>query len=221
MLYARFFTGYIYSMIKLTPKQQRVFDFIRDTLKRTGAPPTRAEIADALGFASANAAQAHLQTLARKGVIELGSRRSRGIRLVEADNGVEEPGEAGEPLAIVGRVAAGAPVLAVENIERRVSISPGLFSAPADYLLTVRGDSMIGAGILDGDLLGVKAGGEIRNGQIGVFRIDDEVTVKRFHRDGNNVRLQAENPAYEDIRVDPERDVFALEGLAVGIVRSV
>ncbi len=208
-------------MIKLTPKQQRVFDFIRDTLKGTGAPPTRAEIADALGFASANAAQAHLQTLARKGVIELGSRRSRGIRLVEAVTEVDEPTDSRETLAVIGRVAAGAPVLAVENVERRVNISPGLFSAPADYLLTVRGDSMIGAGILDGDLLGVKSGGEIRNGQIGVFRIDDEVTVKRFQRDGDDVRLQAENPAYEDIQVDPERDAFALEGLAVGIVRSV
>lgn len=208
-------------MTKLTPKQQRVFDFIRDTLKRTGAPPTRAEIADALGFASANAAQTHLQTLARKGVIELGSRRSRGIRLVEAANEVDEPTEGSETLAVIGRVAAGAPLLAVENVERRVNISPGLFSAPANYLLTVRGDSMIGAGILDGDLLGVKTGGEIRNGQIGVFRIDDEVTVKRFQCDGDRVRLQAENPAYEDIQVDPERDAFALEGLAVGIVRSV
>ncbi|MGB7754530.1 MAG: transcriptional repressor LexA [Salinisphaera sp.] len=208
-------------MTNLTPKQQRVFDFIRDTLKGTGAPPTRAEIADALGFASANAAQAHLQTLARKGVIELGSRRSRGIRLVEAVTEVDEPTDSRETLAVIGRVAAGAPVLAVENVERRVNISPGLFSAPADYLLTVRGDSMIGAGILDGDLLGVKSGGEIRNGQIGVFRIDDEVTVKRFQRDGDDVRLQAENPAYEDIQVDPERDAFALEGLAVGIVRSV
>lgn len=208
-------------MMKLTPKQRRVYDFIRDTLKRTGAPPTRAEIADALGFASANAAQAHLQTLARKGVIELGSRRSRGIRVLDADNDDDAAAEYGTTLAVVGRVAAGAPVLAVENVERRVSISPGLFSAPADYLLTVRGDSMIGAGILDGDLLGVKSGGEIRNGQIGVFRIDDEVTVKRFHRNGDSVRLQAENPAYADIEVDPSRDVFALEGLAVGIVRSV
>ncbi|MGN8160669.1 transcriptional repressor LexA [Salinisphaera sp. SWV1] len=210
-------------MTKLTPKQQRVFDFIRATLKRTGAPPTRAEIADALGFASANAAQAHLQTLARKGVIELGSRRSRGIRLVATanENADDEPAESSDTLAVIGRVAAGAPMLAVENVERRVSISRGLFSAPADYLLTVRGDSMIGVGILDGDLLGVKTGGEIRNGQIGVFRIDDEVTVKRFQRDGNHVRLQAENPAYADIQIDPERDGFALEGLAVGIVRSV
>lgn len=211
--------------MRLTPKQQRVFDFIRTTLKCTGAPPTRAEIADALGFASANAAQAHLQTLARKGVIELGSRRSRGIRLVEDDN-VDASGEEDNGLAVIGRVAAGVPVLAVENVERRVQISPGLFSAPADYLLVVRGDSMIGAGILDGDLLGVRAGGEIRdgqirNGQIGVFRIDDEVTVKRFQRNGDAIWLQAENPAYADIEVAPERDGFALEGLAVGVVRSV
>lgn len=220
-LYVRPLTGYIYKMTKLTPKQQRVFDFIRDTLRRSGVPPTRAEIADALGFASANAAQAHLQTLARKGVISLGSRRSRGIRLVGADNEVDDSMSSSQALAVIGRVAAGAPVLAVENVDRRVNISPSLFSAPADYLLVVRGDSMIGAGILDGDLLGVKAGDEIRNGQIGVFRIDDEVTVKRFQRDGDSIRLQPENPHYEDIRVNPERDAFALEGLAVGIIRSV
>lgn len=207
-------------MTKLTPKQRRVYEFIRAMLKRTGAPPTRAEIADALGFASANAAQAHLQTLARKGVIELGSRRSRGIRVIEADHDANESEDTGGGLAVIGRVAAGAPVLAVENVERRVNVSPGLFSAPADYLLAVRGDSMTGAGILDGDLLAVKAGGEIRDGQIGVFRIDDEVTVKRFRRDAGRIRLQAENPTHADIEVDPERGLFALEGLAVGVLRS-
>lgn len=205
-------------MNSLTPKQQRVYDYIRATQSRTGAPPTRAEIAQALGFASANAAQAHLRTLARKGVIELGSRRSRGIRIIAAD---DEPDTAAQgELAVIGRVAAGAPVLAIEHVERRVRISPELFAVPADYLLTVRGDSMIGAGILDGDLLGVRAGGDIRNGQIGVFRIDDEVTVKRFHRGADGVRLQAENPDYADIVVDPERDALTLEGLAVGIVRA-
>ncbi|WP_423821608.1 transcriptional repressor LexA [Salinisphaera sp. SPP-AMP-43] len=205
-------------MTTLTAKQQRVYDFIRDTQTRTGAPPTRAEIARALGFASANAAQAHLRTLARKGVIELGSRRSRGIRLLDQN---EAANEQEQGLAVIGRVAAGAPVLAVENVERRVHISPELFSAPADYLLTVRGNSMTGVGILDGDLLGVRAGGEVRNGQIGVFRIDDEVTVKRFQQDEHGIRLQAENPAYEDIRIDPNRDTLALEGLAVGVIRSV
>lgn len=208
-------------MTRLTAKQQRVFDFIRHTLERTGAPPTRAEIADALGFASANAAQAHLRTLARKGVIELGSRRSRGIRLVEADHEIDAAAAHDDTLAVIGRVAAGAPMLAVENVERRVHISPGLFSAAADYLLTVRGDSMTGTGILDGDLLGVQAGGEIRDGQIGVFRIDDDVTVKRFRRDGGAIRLQAANPAYADIDVDPDRDSFALEGRVVGVVRAV
>lgn len=208
-------------MERLTPKQSRVFDFIRESVKRTGAPPTRAEIAEALGFASANAAQAHLRTLARKGVIELGSRRSRGIRLVETDDTGDTLGDDGATLAVIGRVAAGAPVLAVEHVERRVRISPELFSAPADYLLIVRGDSMTGAGILDGDLLGVKAADQIRDGQIGVFRLDDEVTVKRFQRDGRAIRLQAENPAYIDIPVDPERDGFALEGRAVGVIRPI
>ena len=217
-------TEYIYSVEKLTRKQQRVYDFIRDTLADSGAPPTRAEIADALGFASANAAQAHLQTLHRKGLIELGARRSRGIRLVDtgaldsANDDIESE-EAG--LAVIGQVAAGAPILAVENVARRLRVDPGVFSAAPDYLLTVRGDSMTGVGILDGDLLGVKATSELRNGQIAVFRVDDEVTVKRFYREGSNVRLGAENPDYQDIHVDPSRDTLTVEGIAVGVIRSI
>lgn len=209
-------------MATLTRKQQRVFDFIRTTLARTGVPPTRAEIAHALGFASPNAAQAHLKTLARKGVIELGSRRSRGIRIAaEQEGDADDTTDTGIDLAVIGHVAAGTPILAVEHVDRWLRVSRELFSQPADYLLKVRGDSMTGAGIFDGDLLGVKTQGEIRHGRIGVFRIDDEVTVKRFHQEGAKVRLAAENPDYEDIHVDPETTPLALEGVAVGVVRCL
>lgn len=223
-VYVGVITEYIYSVEKLTQKQQRVYDFIRDTMTATGAPPTRAEIADALGFASANAAQAHLQTLHRKGLIELGARRSRGIRLLDQDALVaanDDFEDAGQGLAVVGQVAAGAPILAVENVSRRLRVDPAVFSQAPDYLLTVRGDSMTGAGILDGDLLGVKSATELRNGQIAVFRVDDEVTVKRFQRDGSRIRLAAENPDYQDIEVDPARQALTVEGIAVGVIRSI
>lgn len=204
-------------MQELTEKQRRVYAFIRDTIARRQTPPTRAEIAAALGFASANAAQAHLRTLERKGAIELNAGRSRGIRLV-ADT---EDADAGLSLAVVGRVAAGAPMLAVENVERHCRVDPALFAARPDYLLRVRGDSMTGAGILDGDLLAVHASAEVRPGQIGVFRRDDEVTVKRFQREGSTARLVAENPAYDDIVIDMAREPLALEGLAVGVIRAL
>lgn len=214
-------------MEKLTRKQQRVYDFILETMMDTGAPPTRAEIADALGFASANAAQAHLQTLQRKGLIELGARRSRGIRLVDQDaltpasNDDSHEDDDGSTLAVIGQVAAGAPMLAVEHVSHRLRIDPNIFSAAPDYLLTVHGDSMTGAGILDGDLLGVKTTTDLRPGQIAVFRVDDEVTVKRFHPDGEHVRLGAENPEYQDIMVDPSRESLTVEGIAVGVIRSI
>ena len=210
-------TGYIYSVSELTDKQQRVFAFIRDTIAARQTPPTRAEIASALGFASANAAQSHLRTLERKGVIELNAGRSRGIRVVAP---VEEAAP-GVSLAVIGRVAAGAPLLAVEHVERHCRVDPALFSAAPDYLLRVQGDSMTGAGILDGDLLAVQAGAEVRPGRIGVFRRDDEVTVKRFERDGTVARLVAANPAYEEIRVDTTREALACEGLAVGVIRAL
>ncbi|MDA3922427.1 MAG: transcriptional repressor LexA [Salinisphaera sp.] len=211
-------------MEKLTRKQQRVYDFIRESMIDTGAPPTRAEIANALGFASANAAQAHLQTLHRKGLIELGARRSRGIRLVDADalSFVADNDESGDSgLAVIGRVAAGVPIQAVEHVSRRLHIDPSVFSSPPDYLLIVHGDSMIGAGILDGDLLGVKSTTDLRVGQIAVFRLDDEVTVKRFYRDGSGIRLAADNPAFADIHLDPTRDSLNVEGIAVGVLRSI
>lgn len=206
-------------MQPLTEKQRRVFEFIRDTIADRQTPPTRAEIADALGFASANAAQAHLRTLESKGVIALDPRRSRSIRILSEDDD-SIVGEA-LTLAVIGRVAAGAPVLAVENVERHCRVDPGLFSASPDYLLRVTGDSMINAGIQDGDLLAVRTATDVRNGDIGIFRWDDEVTVKRFARDGHMARLVAENPEYPDIIIDTRRETLSLEGLAVGVVRRL
>ena len=210
-------------MNELTDKQRRVYEFIRDTIADRHTPPTRAEIAEALGFASANAAQAHLRTLERKGFIELNARLSRGIRLVDDDASIEQapPPSNAMRLAVIGRVAAGAPMLAVEHVERHCDVDPGLFSQNPDYLLRVRGDSMIGAGIFDGDLLAVARVPEVRAGQVAVFRWDDEVTVKRFSREGSNARLIAENPDYADIVVDPGRESLELEGLAVGVIRSI
>ena len=210
-------------MHDLTAKQRRVYEFIRDTIADRHTPPTRAEIAQALGFASANAAQAHLRTLERKGFIELNARLSRGIRLTDDTFETEPamPPRSALRLAVVGRVAAGAPVLAVEHVERHCEVDAGLFSRRPDYLLRVSGDSMVGAGIFDGDLLAVARAPEVRTGQVAVFRWDDEVTVKRFAREGNTARLIAENPDYDDILVDSQRETLELEGLAVGVIRAL
>lgn len=199
----------------LTPRQRQILDWITAQSARGGAPPTRAEIASAFGFRSPNAAEEHLRALARKGAIEIAPGRSRGIRVV-AGHGA--PG--GAVLPLVGRVAAGSPILAVENIESEVAVDAGLFHPRADYLLRVRGDSMTGAGIFDGDLLAVHRSPSAEPGQIVVARIGEEVTVKRLQRSGSRLRLCAENPAYLPIEVDPERDGFALEGLAVGVLRT-
>ncbi len=196
-------------MQTLTPRQQEILDFIRRHLETRGAPPTRAEISEAFGFRSPNAAETHLRTLARKGYIEILPGASRGIRLTD---------EAGLPL--VGRVAAGEPILAEENIEEYVQVDPGLFHPRADYLLRVRGDSMIGAGILDGDLLAVHRTPEARNGQIVVARLEDDVTVKRFRRRGATLLLEAENPDYDPIEVDLRTTPVTIEGLAVGVIRT-
>ena len=197
-------------MEKLTRRQTVVLDFIRSHIDDTGYPPTRADIARALGFRSPNAAEEHLRALARKGAIELTPGRSRGIRL---------PAPPGLP--IVGRVAAGHPILAVEHIEDTCQIPAELFRPPADFLLRVRGDSMTGAGILDGDLLAVHGTPEARNGQIVVARVDDEVTVKRFQRTSDRTRvvLLPENDDYEPIEVDLREREFAIEGLSVGVLR--
>lgn len=193
----------------LTPRQQEILQLIRDTVAATGVPPTRAEICQAFGFASPNAAEDHLRALARKGAIELSEGIARGIRLPEP------PG-----LPLVGRVAAGQPILAEQHIQARYQVDPSLFKPQADYLLKVRGMSMRDIGILDGDLLAVHRTSEARSGQIIVARLHDEVTVKRLHRQGSVVQLLPENPDFEPIVVDPRQDFFAIEGLAVGVIRN-
>lgn len=200
-------------MQSLTPRQAEILELIRSSLERDGLPPTRAEIAARLGFRSPNAAEAHLQALARKGAIELLPGTSRGIRL--CDEAVAVAG-----LPVVGRVAAGEPILAVGHIEDHYAVEPGVFHPSADYLLRVHGDSMRDAGILDGDLLAVHATPEALNGQIVVARLDEEVTVKRFQRQGRRVRLLPENPAYDPIEVDLAEQNLQIEGLAVGLLRT-
>jgi repressor LexA len=220
---------------KLTARQQEILDLIRAAVARTGFPPTRAEIAQALGFRSPNAAEDHLKALARKGAIELTAGASRGIRLL-ADTGA--PAEAAAPsgglggllaesadalsrllLPLVGRVAAGSPILAAEHVEREIGVDPALFSQTPDYLLKVRGMSMRDAGILEDDLLAVKRASEARNGQIVIARIDDDVTVKRLQRQGGRIELLPENPDFQPIVVRPGQD-FRLEGIAVGLIRT-
>ncbi|HWU85222.1 MAG TPA: transcriptional repressor LexA [Rhodocyclaceae bacterium] len=190
----------------LTPRQREILDFIRNSLDVLGAPPTRAEIANAFGFASANAAEEHLKALAKKGNIVLEPGSARGIRLVE---------QLGLPL--IGSVAAGSPVLAVENQRARLQVDATLFSPRADYLLQVRGNSMSGIGILDGDLLAVHKTDTAQDGQIVVARLGDEVTVKRLSLRAGKVELLAENPDYAPIPVDAS---LAIEGLAVGLIRN-
>ncbi len=196
-------------MIKLTTRQQEIMEFIRNTVEVLGAPPTRAEICQAFGFSSPNAAEDHLKALAKKGVIVLEHGSARGIRLVE---------QLGLPL--VGSVAAGSPLLAVENVQSRYSLDPSLFSPKADYLLRVRGLSMLDAGIFDGDLLVVHKTSEARDGQIVVARLADEVTVKRFRRRGSTIELVAENPDFSPIVVKSGSGDFAIEGIAVGLIRG-
>jgi repressor LexA len=213
---------------KLTPRQQQILDLIQGAIAQTGAPPTRAEIAARLGFKSANAAEEHLQALARKGVIELVSGTSRGIRLKddtlrsihhERMRQFSLPSLAQLALPLVGRVAAGSPILAQEHVDQTYYLESGLFQHRPDYLLKVRGMSMRDAGIMDGDLLAVQSTREAKNGQIVVARIGDEVTVKRFRRNKLTIELQAENPDYPTIVVQPG-DPFEIEGLAVGLIRN-
>ncbi len=196
-------------MKELTAQQQKILQVIRETIEATGFPPTRAEIADILGFASPNAAESHLRALERKGVIEIAQGAARGIRLTE------EPG-----LPLIGRVAAGSPILAEANVEHRYQLDPFLFKPRADYLLKVRGMSMRDIGILDGDLLAVHRTAEARSGQVVVARVHDEVTVKRFRRRGATVELLPENPEFEPIVVDTRREPLAIEGIAVGVIRN-
>ncbi|OBV36673.1 transcriptional repressor LexA [Janthinobacterium psychrotolerans] len=212
-------------MIKLTARQEQILNLIKDAIENTGFPPTRAEIANELGFKSANAAEEHLQALARKGAIEISPGTSRGIRLLGNVAAAAEPALPKVPAALlmslplIGRVAAGSPILAQENLEASYNVDPALFSAKPDFLLKVRGWSMRDAGIMDGDLLAVKKIDSAKNGQIVVARIGDEVTVKRYKKTGTLIELLPENPDFKVITVTPE-DEFALEGLAVGLMRS-
>ena len=200
-------------MKALTARQQQVYDLVRDHISQTGMPPTRAEIAARLGFRSPNAAEEHLKALARKGVIEIVSGASRGIRLL-----LEEEEDEGLPL--IGRVAAGEPLLAQEHIESRYQIDPMLFKPSADFLLRVNGMSMKDIGIMDGDLLAVHKTQDVHNGQVIVARIEDEVTVKRFKKVGSKIELHAENPEFSPIIVDLREQSFTVEGLAVGVIRN-
>lgn len=196
-------------MNTLTARQAEVLDVIKAHLADTGYPPTRKDIAREFGFKSPNAAEEHLRALARKGAIEMIPGTSRGIRLTQADG-----------LPLIGRVAAGAPILAQEHVEEHLAVPPGLFYPSADFLLRVQGDSMIDAGILDGDLLAVHDTPTARNGDIVVARIDDEVTVKRLRRKSRSkLLLLPENADYEPIEVSARSGEFAIEGVSVGIIR--
>lgn len=221
-------------IIKLTHRQQEILALIERIIATTGAPPTRAEIASELGFKSINAAEDHLQALHRKGVIELISGTSRGIRLkperLKAVNdsrlvqmseqmGLQIQSLAQLVLPLIGRVAAGSPILAQEHIEQTYHLEPSLFSQRPDYLLKVRGMSMQGIGIMDGDLLAVQSTRTAHNGQIVVARVGDEVTVKRFERKSSHIELHPENPDFQTIMVHPHES-FAIEGLAVGLIRN-
>ena len=197
-------------MEKLTNRQQQVLDIVRQHIDDTGYPPTRADIAKELGFKSANAAEEHLKALARKGAIEMIPGASRGIRLPESRG-----------IPLIGRVAAGNPVLAEEHIEDHCDLPANFFKPAADYFLRVTGDSMIDVGIFDGDLLAVHSTPIAANGDIVVARIEDEVTVKRLHKTKQKhlVELLPENPDYQPIKVDLRESEFQIEGLSVGVLR--
>ncbi|ENC6423135.1 transcriptional repressor LexA [Aeromonas sp. R1-1] len=204
-------------MKPLTPRQAEVLELIKANMSETGMPPTRAEIAQKLGFKSANAAEEHLKALAKKGVIEIMPGTSRGIRLLleEEEEVLEESG-----LPLIGKVAAGEPILAQEHIESHYQVDPALFHPRADFLLRVQGMSMKNIGILDGDLLAVHKTQEVRNGQVVVARLDEDVTVKRFQRKGSQVWLLPENEELSPIEVDLSCQQLTIEGLAVGVIRN-
>jgi len=199
-------------MSDLTPRQTQILRLIQRFIAETGMPPTRAEIARELGFRSANAAEEHLRALARKGVIALIPGTSRGIQL--KDTMREQMG-----LPLIGRVAAGKPILAEENIEARFQIDPAIFQPKPHYLLKVTGMSMKDAGILDGDLVAVHRTSEVRSRQIVVARLENEVTVKRYRQEGSIVWLLPENSDFEPIKVDLRQQPMIIEGVVVGVLR--
>jgi repressor LexA len=205
-------------MRPLTPRQAEILQLLKDYQAHSGMPPTRAEIATQLGFKSANAAEEHLKALAKKGFIEMMPGTSRGIRLIEEELVANEPEYSGLPL--IGRVAAGQPILATEHIDQYYQLDANLFHPAADFLLKVSGMSMKDIGIMDGDLLAVHKTTEARQGEVVVARVEDEVTVKRFRRDGQFVYLHPENNDFNVIKVDLTQQFFAIEGLAVGVIRN-
>ena len=205
-------------MDELTERQSEILKLIRELTEVSGYPPTRAEIAERMGFRSVNAAEQHLRALERKGAIEISSGASRGIRVREG-RPASRLGRLLE-LPVVGRVAAGSPMLAEEHLQGRYQVDPNLFTPRADYLLRVRGMSMRDAGILEGDLLAVHRTQEARTGQVVVARLADEVTVKRFRRRGNAVQLLPENQDFEPIEVDLRNEALVIEGIAVGVIRN-
>jgi repressor LexA len=205
-------------MDALTDRQSEILKLIRELTEVSGFPPTRAEIAERMGFRSVNAAEQHLRALEKKGAIEIASGASRGIRVREG----RPASRAGRllELPVIGRVAAGSPMLAQEHVQERYQVDPNLFTPRADYLLRVRGMSMRDAGILEGDLLAVHRTQEARTGQVVVARLADEVTVKRFRRRGHAVQLLPENPDFEPIEVDLRSEPLIIEGIAVGVIRN-
>jgi repressor LexA len=215
---------------KLTPRQEEILNLVRSSIEEFGAPPTRSEIAQKLGFASANAAEEHLKALAKKGYLELSPGTSRGIRIADSfRNTIKQLQLPSQMLAqltlpLIGRVAAGSPILATEHIEAQIPVDPSLFRQGADYLLRVKGLSMRDAGILDGDYLAVKKTTEAHNGDIIVARIEDEVTVKRWLKtrtnSGMQIHLLPENPDFEPIIIDQGQHDFSIEGKAVGLIRA-
>jgi repressor LexA len=209
-------------MKKLTSRQIEVFEFIEKTIEEQGMPPTVAEITSGLGLSSTNGVRGHLQALARKGAIELIPNASRGIRLLQRRVGADDDNDNDEEgLPIVGRVAAGNPILATENIEDYCAVDAAVFKPRADYLLRVHGMSMCNAGILDGDLLAVHRASTAENGQIVVARIEEEVTVKRLRKKGHMAYLEAENPDFATIEVNLRKQPLAVEGIAVGVLRQM
>ena len=205
-------------MDALTDRQSEILKLIRELTEVSGFPPTRAEIAERMGFRSVNAAEQHLRALEKKGAIEISSGASRGIR-VRDGRPASRAGRLLE-LPVIGRVAAGSPILAQEHVQERYQVDPNLFTPRADYLLRVRGMSMRDAGILEGDLLAVHRTQEARTGQVVVARLADEVTVKRFRRRGHAVQLLPENPDFEPIEVDLRNELLVIEGIAVGVIRN-
>ncbi len=200
----------------LTARQQEIFDFVKNHIVITGMPPTRVEIAREIGFKSPNAAEEHLKALARKGYIEMLSGTSRGIRILV--NNEEAANDDGLPL--IGKVAAGNPIEAIEHIERHYPVNGTMFTPSADYLLKVNGNSMEKIGILDGDLLAVHKTQVAKNGQVVVARVGDDVTVKRLEKKGDLIYLHPENDELETIIVDPRKEYIEIEGLAVGVIRN-